>query len=63
MYEPVPGFFAELSTHWDKYIKELGYDATLYNYGLGKNNRYSIINFTLVLPFCLWGCSDISPVF
>ena len=39
MYEPVPGFFTELSAHWDKYKKELGYDATLYNYGLGKNNR------------------------
>jgi len=39
MYEPVPVFFAELSTLWDKYKEELGYDATLYNYGLGKNNR------------------------
>ena len=49
MYEPVPGFFTELATYWDKYKEELGYDATLYNYGLGKNNRYSVLILILIL--------------
>ena len=54
MYEPVPGFFTELATHWDKYKEELGYDATLYNYGLGNDNRYFLI-IILVLAFSLSG--------
>ena len=54
MYEPVPGFFTELATHWDKYREELGYDATLYNYGLGNDNRYFLI-IILVLAFSLSG--------
>merc|ERR1712142_1430885 len=39
MYEPVPQYFAQLVTLWDKFKDEFGYNATLYNYGLGGNDR------------------------
>jgi len=39
MYEPVPRFYEELVTHWARYKKELGYDASLHNYGMGRDNR------------------------
>jgi len=39
MFEPVPAFYAELSTHWAHYRADLGYDATTHNYGLGMDNR------------------------
>lgn len=39
MFEPVPSFFEELTGHWKGYKAELGFDATLYNFGLGSNDR------------------------
>jgi len=39
LFEPVPAFYAELSTHWAHYKTDLGYDATTHNYGLGLDNR------------------------
>eukprot|EP00090_Calanus_glacialis_P037903 TRINITY_DN6584_c0_g1_i1.p1 TRINITY_DN6584_c0_g1~~TRINITY_DN6584_c0_g1_i1.p1 ORF type:complete len:306 (+),score=88.52 TRINITY_DN6584_c0_g1_i1:173-1090(+) len=39
LFEPVPAFFKELEGIWDKYKTDLGFDATLYNQGLGSNDR------------------------
>jgi len=39
MFEPVPSFFEELTGHWKGYKAELGFDATLYKFGLGSNDR------------------------
>ena len=37
MFEPVPSFYSELSSHWAGDKSDLGYDATLHNSGLGTN--------------------------
>lgn len=42
MFEPVPSFYNELVSHWTWYKAEFGFDATLYNFGLGSNNRLVI---------------------
>ena len=47
LFEPVPAFFKELEGIWDKYKTDLGFDATLYNQGLGSNDR-----FVRPLPEC-----------
>jgi len=39
MFEPVPSFFEELTGHWNGYKAELGFDASLYNFGLGNKDR------------------------
>jgi len=39
VFEPVPSFYHELSATWALYRSELGYDATLYNIGLGNSDR------------------------
>ena len=39
MFEPVPSFFEELTGHWNGYKAELGFDASLYNFGLGSKDR------------------------
>ena len=40
LFEPVPAFFKELEGIWGKYKTDLGFDATLYNQGLGSNDRF-----------------------
>ena len=54
MFEPVPSFFEELTGHWKGYKAELGFDATLYNFGLGSNDRCSGLGLALFLEYSLF---------
>ena len=54
MFEPVPSFFEELTGHWKGYKAELGFDATLYNFGLGSNDRCIGLYFALFLDYLLY---------
>ena len=52
LFEPVPAFYAELSTHWAHYKTDLGYDATTHNYGLGLDNRWGLGGDHFLLSLC-----------
>ena len=39
IYEPVPVFTTQLAQVWAGYRRDLGYNATVHQYGLGSSNR------------------------
>ena len=40
IFEPVPSFHKILTEKWDGHKIKNGWDATIYKFGLGSNDRY-----------------------